>query len=257
MKNSDLTNSGFWDGRWAQTEVRRSWTLDSREQARALQRALALVPPNGRILELGIAPGKLAREYHRLRDDIVIDGVDISEVGIDETRRIFAQNGIKGALHIADLRGLDGNDTYDLVCSHGLIEHFENYKDIVEDHFRFAKPGGAVFITIPDYASSPVHGLLKRFSQETIDTHVMDCMSEKALRAALQDAPADTIDIFRYGGSLLPHSAINPGFGGKAYRMVCRGWNAAVSVVARVTGDSRIVRMWNIGFGLIATKRPE
>lgn len=254
MKYRDLTTSGFWDRRWAQTEVHRTWTLDRREQARALSRALTLVPQHGRILELGIAPGKLAHEYHRLRADIEIDGVDISEVGIEKTRRIYARDGIKGTLHVADLRSFVDDDKYDLVCSHGLIEHFENYGEILRHHFRFAKVGGAVFITIPNYAIQPVRGLLNLFSQETINTHVLDCMSEDALRAALIEAEVGTVDIFRFGGCVLPHSAINPGIGGQAYRMFCRTWNGAVSVVAKLSGDSRVVRMWDIGYALIATK---
>jgi hypothetical protein len=127
----------------------------------------------------------------------------------------------------------------------------------VQHHFRFAKPGGAVFITIPNYAGQPMRWLLRRFSQETIETHVLDCMSETALRATLTGTPADVVEIFRYGGSLLPHSAINPGVGGKLYRLFCRAWNGSVSVLARLTGNSRIVHMWSSCYALIATKASE
>ncbi|WP_432714022.1 class I SAM-dependent methyltransferase, partial [Pedobacter sp.] len=40
---------------------------------------------------------------------------------------------------------------YDLVLSCGLIEHFHDTADIINRHVAFVKPGGTLFITLPNF----------------------------------------------------------------------------------------------------------
>ncbi|HAA58757.1 MAG TPA: hypothetical protein DCE42_28605 [Myxococcales bacterium] len=256
---ADLTDKSFWDQRWTnKTKGSRdySWTLQTREQEKILEWALEKVPHGGHILELGIAPGRIAPQYFGLRNDIHIDGIDISESGLEQTRALFDKLGISGELHLSDIREFEATTPYDLVCSHGLIEHFDNYTQMVKYHFDYVRPGGWVFITIPNYATTPVRHMLERFSDETMATHNLDCMSEEALRATLKDIHPVTYEIKAYGGNILPHSAVNPNLGGKLYRHFCRAWNASVSVFAMVTPIDSLVHVWDVSYALLAQKSP-
>lgn len=66
--------------------------------------------------------------------------------------------------------------TYDLVLSCGLIEHFQDTKDIIKRHIQFLKPGGTLFITLPNFKS--VNGWVQRnFDLENYEKHNTNCMN--------------------------------------------------------------------------------
>ena len=48
-----------------------------------------------------------------------------------------------------DCRNVPWSDTFDLVWSQGLVEHFTNTELIIREHFKATKPGGTVLISVP------------------------------------------------------------------------------------------------------------
>lgn len=69
---------------------------------------------------------------------------------------------------------------YDLVLSCGLIEHFFDTKDIIGRHVQFLKPGGTLFITLPNFKS--VNGWVqKKFDFENYNKHNIDSMNTELL----------------------------------------------------------------------------
>ena len=40
---------------------------------------------------------------------------------------------------------------YDLVCSFGFVEHFDNYEEIIDKHVNLLKRDGILFITLPNF----------------------------------------------------------------------------------------------------------
>jgi SAM-dependent methyltransferase len=59
-----------------------------------------------------------------------------------------------------DLFSYQPQEQYDLVLSCGLIEHFNDTKDIIGRHLQFLKPGGTLFITLPNFTG--VNGWVQR-----------------------------------------------------------------------------------------------
>jgi SAM-dependent methyltransferase len=55
-------------------------------------------------------------------------------------------------------------DKYDLVCSFGFIEHFENFSNIIALHDKILKPGGQIIITTPHF-----RGALQKFLHVWLD----------------------------------------------------------------------------------------
>jgi 2-polyprenyl-3-methyl-5-hydroxy-6-metoxy-1,4-benzoquinol methylase len=61
---------------------------------------------------------------------------------------------------------------FDMVMSHGVVEHFTDLDGVIAAIADFAKPGGAVFTLIPNVKGSIYQGLMKRWSQKVYDAHV-------------------------------------------------------------------------------------
>ena len=86
----------------------------------------------------------------------------------------------------ADLFSYIPVQQYDLVLSCGLIEHFEDTKDIIARHLTFLKPGGTLFITLPNFKS--VNGWVQRnFDNENYLKHNIKCMDPELLSGILKE----------------------------------------------------------------------
>lgn len=108
-------------------------------------------------------------------------------------------------LNTGDIKALEADlfnhtvvQQYDFVFSLGLIEHFLNTEEILKIHLDFLKPGGILFILVPNFLG--LNGWLqKQVEREFYDKHYLECMHpevliEHAKKLGLQDIDAD------YGG---------------------------------------------------------
>lgn len=87
---------------------------------------------------------------------------------------------------------------YDLVLSCGLIEHFKDSKDIIERHLEFLKPGGTLFITLPNFRG--VNGWVqKTFDRDNYLKHYIDCMDTEYLAAILEELGMKSIKSSYFG----------------------------------------------------------
>lgn len=80
----------------------------------------------------------------------------------------------------ADLFSYQPQQQYDLVLSCGLIEHFEDTKDIIERHIPFLNPGGTLFITLPNFKG--INGWVqKTFDRDNYLKHNISSMDPEML----------------------------------------------------------------------------
>lgn len=87
---------------------------------------------------------------------------------------------------------------FDLVLSCGLIEHFEDTKDIIARHLAFLKPGGTLFITLPNFKS--VNGWVqKNFDEENYLKHNIKCMDPKLLAGILKELDLEVLQATYFG----------------------------------------------------------
>ncbi len=108
--------------------------------------------PNMSCLEVGCAPGGYLA-YFAKEFDCQIFGFDYSNIGIAITKKNLDIQGIKGKLYWKDI--LDnsmpfGQQQFDIVCSFGLVEHFENWPVVIKKISEFVKPSGLMITTIPN-----------------------------------------------------------------------------------------------------------
>jgi len=87
---------------------------------------------------------------------------------------------------------------YDLVLSCGLIEHFEDTKDIIKKHLSFLKPGGTLFITLPNFLG--VNGWVQRkFDPENYSKHNTKSMHLQLLAKVCHELNLQDIELHHYG----------------------------------------------------------
>lgn len=191
--STELTTKGHWEDAWIAPP---RWRLPSPliVGTRNLQRILRPeVQPGMRVLELGCAPGKmLAWVAAGLRAQV--SGLDYSDRGIDWARQLTRKLGIP-----ADLRAEDVFHTsfppasFDLVYSFGLIEHFDDPREIVRAHVGLARPGGTVIIGVPHYGG--LYGRLQHwFDPENLALHNLSIMNPRGLEEL---APRDLVESAR------------------------------------------------------------
>lgn len=130
-----------WDGSVATRDV--WWIIDSRKH-HYLRRIL---PPTGRSLEVGCGSA-------RLSSLLAAEGyetfcLDFSLSALEAARRNYAVVSAPGQFTLGDALGLPfQDDTFDVVLSAGLLEHFENPQPIVDEMVRVLKPGGLFYSDI-------------------------------------------------------------------------------------------------------------
>ncbi|MCF8319125.1 MAG: class I SAM-dependent methyltransferase [Sphingobacteriaceae bacterium] len=77
-------------------------------------------------------------------------------------------------------------NSYDLVLSCGLIEHFKDTRDILARHVQFMKAGSSLVITLPNFRG--INGWVqKTFDKENYDKHELACMDPQLLRSLLEE----------------------------------------------------------------------
>lgn len=151
-------------------------------------------------IELGGFPGYYStflKKYFDLK--VTLFDYFIHQKIIDE---LLAFNDLKSTeINIieADLFTYQPTEKYDLVSSFGLIEHFENTKEIIEKHLIFLNDGGTLFITLPNFKG--VNGWVqKNFDKYNYDKHNMGCMDLSFLSLMVKDLGLKDVKTYYTGG---------------------------------------------------------
>ncbi|HYN08257.1 MAG TPA: class I SAM-dependent methyltransferase [Vicinamibacterales bacterium] len=184
---NELTSVTHWDDVWA-GNVRMSlpspWIIATRNLQRLLR---PRVRPGDRFLEIGCAPGKMLA-WVAAELGAQVSGLDYSERGLATARRLFSALGLQADFRCEDLRATTyAEGSFDIVLSVGVIEHFDDPRDVVREHLRLLAPGGTALMTVPNYGG--IYGRLQAyFDPELLALHNLDVMTCDALRALV---PAD------------------------------------------------------------------
>nr|WP_315420584.1 methyltransferase domain-containing protein [uncultured Pedobacter sp.] len=139
-------------------------------------------------IELGGFPGYYAvflKKYFKL--DVTLLDYFVHPPVVNE---LLEKNGLtEKDIHIieTDLFNYTPEKQYDLVLSCGLIEHFNDTADIINRHIAFVKPGGTLFITLPNFKA--VNGWFqKNFDRENYDKHNINSMDPALLKSICEQA---------------------------------------------------------------------
>ncbi len=105
---------------------------------------------------------------------MLTDGLDYSEAGCEQSRKIFKRDGVNGNIHLGDMFNPPGElvGKYDFVISMGVIEHFSDTSEVIRVLKRFLKPGGILITSLPNH--NGLLGLIvKVFNRPLFNIHYL------------------------------------------------------------------------------------
>lgn len=146
------------------------------------------VKPGDRYIEIGCAPGKLlAWVSSVLKADAA--GLDYSEAGILQCRTLFKALKLDIDLYHEDF--FDHQlplESFDVVSSFGVIEHFDDAAPIVKRHIDLVKAGGVAIMMVPNYGG--IYGRIQSWCDPpNLAIHNLNIMNVEALRALVSTSP--------------------------------------------------------------------
>lgn len=202
MRVGNKTSNAYWDAMYAgqsAPNLPSKFSVGSRNLKRLFRKHIrrGMV-----ILEVGCAPGKQLA-YIGQNLGATIAGLDFSESGIALSRGLCRRLGIPADLRCEDIFHTTFQpESFDLVYSLGVIEHFDDPSLIVRRHLELLKPGGICLLLIPNFDG--VYGRLQNyFDPENLRIHNTDIMTPNAMRNL---APPDiSLDVVAfYFGRMSP-----------------------------------------------------
>lgn len=174
-----LTDADYWDRYWERVSLPK----EHRQTPRAFYLNAILdvfdrfMPRGGdhRTAEVGGAPGQYLAYMHRSFGSQVTC-IDYSAIGCRKTTENFRLLGIPGEVIHADLMTQhDRLPTFDVVYSLGLIEHFADRRAVVERHVGLVRPGGLLFLGVPNFRGM-TGWFLRRLAPVVYATHEIEAM---------------------------------------------------------------------------------
>ena len=102
-------------------------------------------------LEIGCGRGSLSAFFSNEGNECHL--IDLSEKIIEKAKFLFESNKLKGTFKVGDAENLPyDDDSFDLIFSIGLLEHFDNFDKIISESYRVLKNGGfAIHYIVPDH----------------------------------------------------------------------------------------------------------
>jgi len=98
-----------------------------------------------RVLEVGAGRGTLSCYFSDDAYDCTI--LDSSERAIELAKKIFDENSLEAQFEVGDTLALNFDDnTFDIVFSIGLLEHFDDIESVLSEQVRVLNRNGIIFV---------------------------------------------------------------------------------------------------------------
>ena len=191
----DLAGEEFWDQWWERSGL--PPTIDPyggglknypfRKFHQYFENAFRVSPTRGKkLMEIGAAQS-VVLPYFAKYFGFDVCGLDRSKLGCERARTALERENVKGRIYCADLFSPPTEllGSFDVVCSFGVVEHFENTAECLKAMGRFLSPGGTMITVIPNMLG--INGKLQKIMDRSIyDAHVL--LERDGLASAHRDA---------------------------------------------------------------------
>lgn len=142
---------------------------------------------SGSAFEPGCYPGRYLA--HLGRCGWTVSGMDLTpRVETDFVGWLRDQRIATGMIRRGDVLQYMASspDRYDLVCSFGFIEHFENFLDVLALHGQVLRSGGTLIITTPNFAGIVQKTLHRWLDAENLSRHHLPSMKPRKWKEKLE-----------------------------------------------------------------------
>jgi SAM-dependent methyltransferase len=146
---------------------------------------LSAIPPGASFLEVGCARS-VWLPYFASEFKFNVAGIDYSELGCEQERAILSLAGLEGKIVCADLFNPPPwtVGSFDIVCTFGVVEHFQNTRECIRAIGRYLKPGGIAITIVPNMCGA-VGWFTRLLNRPIFDIHVQ--LSSDSLASAHLD----------------------------------------------------------------------
>jgi len=121
------------------------------------------LPPAGAVAELGCGSGRLLARIGCERPHLKLIAIDYDSEALELAQKSAKVAGVSVETHLGDVNCLEfGNDSFDMVLSGGLLEHFVDPRPVLAEMVRTLKPGGAFIATVVPRKLFSFHRPLQR-----------------------------------------------------------------------------------------------
>jgi len=168
---SAIVEQSFWNGFWQGKQ------LDYDERSILFTDLFdRFLPKTGTCFEVGCFPGNFL-VYLARRFGYRVSGIDYVPDAREHMRAYLERLGCQvDDLFFEDFLRFTPTGRYDVVCSFGFVEHFENLKAVLAKHVELVAPGGTLVVSCPNfrYVQYMLHWMLDRTN---LRRHVIPVMN--------------------------------------------------------------------------------
>lgn len=179
----DKAGQHYWDNTWRELSLPDRWKIDSNVIRYYVERTLfswicetlikyKKIGPNIRLVEVGCARSQILPLLAK-RLKVSVTGIDYSPHGCEQAILMLKREGVKGEVHCLDIFSIPDIfiESFDVVFSFGLIEHFSDTKRIVEALAKLLKRDGLIISIIPNMYGT-VGFFQKIFNRDIYNIHM-------------------------------------------------------------------------------------
>jgi SAM-dependent methyltransferase len=169
--STNLADQQYWDDSYAMVRLGIAAPEDQVRQwiEKHLPRG------EGTAFEVGCFPGQYLSVIGKLGYEL--NGVDLTPRVETELPEWLRTDGYKvGKFLKKDFLGLKTGPLYDVVCSFGFIEHFQNWEEVLGKQCAFVRKGGVLIVTAPNFRTSVQHALHAWLDSENLRRHHLPAM---------------------------------------------------------------------------------
>jgi trans-aconitate methyltransferase len=196
--SNELTDKTFWANYW-ESKKDVAFTVPVKYTFHQLLRQIISKNKTGTAIELGGFPGYYAIFLHKYfgLQTTIFDFYIHKPV----LKQVLAANQLtENDVDVieGDLFNYQPKEQYDLVLSCGLIEHFNDTKDIIARHLPFLKPQGTLFITLPNFTGA--NGWVQRkYDMGNYEKHNISSMNPQLLAGYCKELGLKNVEAYYYG----------------------------------------------------------
>ncbi len=181
--SNNLTDQSYWDEEYTYA------TLASAPRNHPITQLIHqhFTGKSGSVFEVGCFPGSFLYVFGDLGYEL--HGIDGTPRVAEMPAFIQAQGYALGTISQGDFFTEQPKKShYDVVCSFGFIEHFNDFESVIAQHIEYAAPQGSLMITTPNFA-----GWYQRLAHTLTDSdnlkrHNLESMQPERWRAVCEKA---------------------------------------------------------------------
>lgn len=194
---SRLTDEQFWSDSYKNVQFQ-----DLSEHSVAILLQKYLPEENDKTaIELGSFPGAFLPTIGR--KGYTLNGIDFNPRNVDALPTWLKSKG----LQVKEFNSGDifefvsiSKERFDLVCSFGLIEHFENYEEVIRLHLSLLKPGGKLVITTPNFRGWMQYLPHRLFDAYNLSKHYLPSMNPSKWKTIIEKEGLQVLFSGYFGG---------------------------------------------------------